>query len=451
MQPVSLNITRQYLSQQVDNTPLVLFRVVYGFLVFMEGVSFFFLDQIREIWTESPVVFTYYGLGWMKPLPGVGMFLLFAAICIAGLMIMVGWRYRTAAWSFALMWTYVYFSHKAHYNNHHYLFMLVAYAMALMPAADNLSVDSHRHPEKRSTSCPQWCISFFVIQLLIVYTYASIAKLYPDWLNAIPLKLWMEAKAHYWLIGDLLQYRWVHYLLSYGGIVFDGTVIWLLLFPRTRWVGVALSVGFHLFNSFVFHIGIFPYLMLGTLVFFFPGENTRKKLLSRWKWGMAAHKTQPELSRGACFFLAAYFAVQILLPIRPFLFEGNVHWTDEGHKLSWHMMLRSKSGSAVYRVTNKATGEVERVRPFAYLGTTKGKMASTQPDVIWQFARHLKTEYEAKGWEDVAVYVDCTASLNGHPYQRLIDPEVDLASVPWEPFRHSDWILHWNEAAGEEN
>lgn len=445
----SFNLSRQALSQPVDNAPLVLFRVVFGFLVFMEGVSFFFLDQIREIYTESALVFTYYGLEWMKPLPGIGMFLVFIAICFTGLMIMVGWRYRFAAWAFAVLWTYIYFSHKAHYNNHHYLFMLMAYAMALMPAADDFSVDAHLNPSGRSTTCPQWCISFFVLQLLVVYTFASIAKLYPDWLEARPMEIWMRAKAHYWLIGDLLQLRWMHYLLSYGGIAFDGLIIWLLLLPRTRWLGVGLSLGFHLFNSFVFHIGIFPYLMLGTLFFFFPAQNIRQTWLARWKWSTPGGPPSKGMSKLGHILFVGYFIVQAALPLRHWLFEGDVHWTDEGHKLSWHMMLRTKSGSAVYRVTNLETGEVEKIRPSKYLGSTKARMAGNQPDVIRQFARFLKSEYEAKGWKQVAVYVDCTVSLNGHKPQRLIDPQTDMASVSWEPFRHSQWIL-LNEALSSE-
>jgi vitamin K-dependent gamma-carboxylase len=445
----SLTLNRQYLSQPVDNTPLVLFRVVFGFLVFMEGASFFLLGQISEIYTEAVVVFTYQGLGWMQPLPGIGMYLVFAFVCVLGIMIMLGWRYRFSAWAFALTWTYIYFSHKAHYNNHHYLFMLMAYAMALMPAADDLSLDVHFDPDRRSTSCPRWCISFFVLQLLIVYTFASIAKVYPDWLETRPMEIWMKGKSHYWLVGGVLQYKWIHYVLAYGGIVFDGAIIWLLLIKRTRWVGVTLSIAFHLFNSFVFQIGIFPYLMLGTLFFFFDGADLRKKLLARWKWGIAL-PAKTYLSKSPGYFLFfGYFLIQLLLPLRHHLFEGNVHWTDEGHKLSWHMMLRTKSGSAVYRVTNKKTGEVEKVRPSHYLGSLKGRMASTHPDIIWQFAHHLKNEYENKGWEEVAVFVDCVVSLNGHPSHPLIDPEVDLGSVGWEPFRHSEWILQWPEELQE--
>lgn len=446
------SFSQSVLSRPAGNAALVLFRIVFGVLVFMEGVTFFYLDHINKIWLKPPIVFTYMGFEWMKPLPGIGMHLVFVAICISGLMIMLGWRYRLGAWLFALLWTYVYFSHKEHYNNHHYLLLLLAYAMALMPAAADLSLDAYLNPRKQSVTCPQWCISFFIFQLLIVYTFASIAKLYPDWLDARPIQIWMRAKDGYWLIGGLLQYRWVHYFLSYSGILFDGIIVWLLLFKKTRWAGVILSIFFHLFNSLVFRIGIFPYMMLGSLFFFFPDEKLRRHIIApvqerlggEAKWTANTSEGHKGMTSIGYVFFIAYFVSQLVLPLRHFFIEGNVHWTEEAHKLSWHMMLRSKSGNAVYRVTNLETGEVEKIRPVSYMGS-KGRLASTQPDVIWQFARHLKKEYEAKGWRQVAVYVDCTASLNGRPFQKLIDPEVDIASVPWDWFKHSGWILHLDE------
>lgn len=60
--------------------------------------------------------------------------------------------------------------------------------------------------------------------------------------------------------------------------------------------------------------------------------------------------------------------------------------------------------------------------------------------MIWQFAQHLKKEY-AKNGKDVKVYVDSKISINGRPYKRLINQNVDLASVPWHWNKHSDWIL----------
>ena len=110
---------------------------------------------------------------------------------------------------------------------------------------------SRTYPQVKNISMPNWCGLVFIIQLFIVYTYASAAKLYPDWLNANVTGLLMSDKANYFLIGELLQKKWLHYFLAYGGILFDGLIIPLLLFKSTRKWAFVISIFFHLFNSIV--------------------------------------------------------------------------------------------------------------------------------------------------------------------------------------------------------
>jgi len=59
---------------------------------------------------------------------------------------------------------------------------------------------------------------------------------------------------------------------------------------------------------------------------------------------------------------------------------------------------------------------------------------------MWQFAQHLKEEYQAKG-EDISVFVNAKVSVNGRPYKLLTNPKVDLAAIDWQTIKHSDWLL----------
>src|SRR5690606_31924411 len=115
----------------------------------------------------------------------------------------------------------------------------------------------------------------FILQMLIVYTYGSIAKIYPDWLDTSVIEVIMKGKHHYYLVGELLQQKWMHYFISYGGILFDGLIIPLLLFKPTRKWAFFVSLFFHLFNSFVFQVGIFPYLSIAFALFFFEPKTIR--------------------------------------------------------------------------------------------------------------------------------------------------------------------------------
>jgi hypothetical protein len=65
---------------------------------------------------------------------------------------------------------------------------------------------------------------------------------------------------------------------------------------------------------------------------------------------------------------------------------------------------------------------------------------ATQPDMIADYARHLRARFEARGLTDVRVYADAWVSFNGRRSQRLVDPTVDLAAAE-RSFAPKTWIL----------
>jgi len=257
---------------------------------------------------------------------------------------------------------------------------------------------------------------------------------------ARPLQVWFEAKADYPVFGPLLRQDWFPYFIAWTGVIYDGLIVFLLLHPKTRKLGFALSLLFNLFNSAVFQIGVFPYLMIAFTVFFFPGERLRTLFFKNKPQVVPIRRS---LSNVVLVPFLLFLLIQVLLPLRHHLFEGDVHWTEEGHRLSWQMMLRAKRSTTGYYVEDKQTGERERVKLLDYMTPDQRWDFGNKPDMIWQFAQRLKHVYAEKG-KDVAVYAHIKVSLNGSKFAHLIDPDVDLASVPWERFSHSDWILDEN-------
>ena len=116
-------------------------------------------------------------------------------------------------------------------------------------------------------------------------------------------------------------------------------------------------------------------------------------------------------------------------------------WTEEGHRMSWRMMLRSRAGLIEFKVVNKATKKTTTVDLTDYLSKKQHRRIAAYPDFIWQFAQHLKKEYAEKG-ETVAVYaINSKVSINGKPFRPFIDPKTNLASTKWNYFWHNPWIL----------
>lgn len=371
------------------------------------------------------------------------MYYYFGIMGIMGICVMLGFYYKFSLGAFTVMWTLVYSMQKSHYNNHYYLLILLCLFMLIVPAHAYLSLDAKRSNSIRSLTCRRWHLNIFILQLLIVYTFASLHKFYPGWLEGDFIRIAFSGKSSYPLIGDALQNEMLQKFVIYGGIIFDGTIIIFLMIPATRKVAFITAIFFHLFNSIVFQIGIFPYLMLATSLFFFPPEQIRLLFLKK-KPAMPKYGKITMLSvsqKVVAGVLIVYFAFQIYLPLRHHLYEGNVFYTEEGHRLAWRMMLRVKSGNLSYRVTNLANDSTWMVQPRDFLTPKQSRSIATKPDMIWQFAQHLKKQYKEEGIEEISINAVSKVRLNLGPSHPLIDPNANLAALKWQPLKHSDWIL----------
>jgi uncharacterized membrane protein YphA (DoxX/SURF4 family) len=430
----------KFLFKHIDNSGLIVFRIVFGLLCFLESFGAILTGWVKRVLIDPKFTFSFIGFEWLQPLPGNWMYTYYVVMAIFGLLIMIGYKYRFSMLMFALMWTATYLMQKSAYNNHYYLLMLLSFLMVFLPANRYASLDVKLKPSLKRISMPSWCKWVFVTQLFILYTYASIAKLYPDWLDTSVIALMMKGKATYPLIGSFLQNEWLHYFIAYGGILFDGLIIPLLLFKSTRKYAFFASIFFHLFNSFVFQIGIFPYLALAFSLFFFSPKKVRDIFLKKKEFYQAKTIIVPKYKTVLVSLFSIYFLIHIALPLRHHFFEDDVLWTEEGHRLSWRMMLRAKSGSVHFSVVDAETNNGIPIKLQDYLTKKQRLRVSTKPDVIWQFAQHLKQDFAAKG-KSVKVYARAYVSVNGKPAKQLIDPEVNLANEEWYHFKHHDWIL----------
>lgn len=431
---------KSFLFKHIDNSSLIVFRIIFGLLCFLESVGAIFTGWIKRTLIEPEFTFSFIGFEWLQPLPGNWMYAYYALMGVFGLLIMLGYKYRASALAFALMWSATYFMQKTSYNNHYYLLMLLSYIMVLLPANRYASIDVRQNPRLKSISMPNWCRWVFIIQLFIVYTYASAAKFYPDWLDTSVVKLLMQNRANYPVIGELLQHQPLHYFIAYAGIVFDGLIIPLLLWKRTRKYAFFASILFHLFNSIVLQIGIFPYLSLAFSLFFFDAKTIQQLFLKKKPLYESSEVIAPKNYKVFQTVFILYFIIQIGLPLRHHFIKDNVLWTEEGHRLSWRMMLRAKSGTINFTVIDKATNSTIPINLNDYLTVKQQRTIRTKPDVIWQFVQRLKQKFDKEG-KTISIYAQCYVSINGKPSKQFIDPKVDLAQIDWKPFSHSDWLL----------
>lgn len=435
----------RFLFKHIDNTPLIIFRIIFGLLLFLESIGAIFTGWVTRTLVDPKFTFNFIGFEFLQPLPGNGMYFYYLVMGLFGFCVMIGYRYRIVMISFFLMWSATYLMQKSSYNNHYYLTALLSFIMIFLPANTYASFDAKRNPSLKSISVPYWTSLLLMLQISLVYFFGGIAKIYPDWLNAFPAKLFLASKTNFPLVGNLFTKEWFHFLLSYGGLLFDLLIVPLLLFKRTRVFAFCLSIFFHLFNAIIFQVGIFPFLSLAFALFFFDPKTVRNIFLKRKPLYITNEIRIPAYKKYLVPLMAIYFFIQLALPLRHWFIKGDVLLTEEGHRLSWRMMLRSKTGNQTFFVVDKKTKEKEIINLNNYLTKKQKGVIGTKPDMIWQFAQRLKKE-AAKNNKDVAVYVKGKVSVNGRPFQPFINDTIDLASLKWNHFKHSSWILPFNSS-----
>ncbi len=420
-----------------DNTSLVLLRIFFGLLVFLESIGSIFTGWVKKTFVDVPFTFNFIEFNFLQFLPGKGMYLYYILMSIPALGIMLGYKYRWSVSLFGLMWSVTYLLQKTHYNNHYYLIILLCFLFLFVPAHKRGSLDAKFNPRLLQDKCPRWCIDIFKVQFAIIFFYAALAKLNPDWLNGEPIGTWLKNKSSYPIIGSILGMPSTKWWVAYGGIFFDFLIAPAMFWKKSRLLAFFVAIFFHLFNSAVFLIGVFPYLMIFYALIFFDLSVLGKRLFPVEKKRKLKPFTTHKL---VTFTLVVYFIFQALYPARHFLMAGNVNWTEEGHRHSWRMMLRAKKASIHYQIIDKNSGERFKDYPSKILSKDQSRKLGRQPDMIWQYAQYLKEKYKREG-KDVEVYARSKCGLNGRKYQTFIDPETDLANTQWSHFKVSPWIL----------
>jgi hypothetical protein len=357
--------------------------------------------------------------------------------------------------------SYTFLLEKSHYLNHAYLFCWILLVLVFSPAWREWSVDVWRRPNERRRQIPFWTLGVPMFLMAIVYFFGGVAKINSDWLRAMPLQLWLQAKANSPLIGPLLEYPATAYFMAYGGLFLDLCVVPLLWWRHSRWYAFGMVIFFHFTNLLIFSIGIFPFLSIVLTSLFFPPDWPRRFLgylgqrwpvLARWqeKYRLRMDNTKDQTLiwqndprwRGlVSSALGLLILIQVFLPLRHHIFGKDVAWDETGHRYAWRMMLRSKTGFATFLVVDQQ-GDTTRVRPAQELSRKQARKLATHPDMILQYAHHLREQYHAE-----AIYAEVKVKLNDGEYQTYINPKVNLAEEKWSFWGVPKWVVKQESCA----
>lgn len=434
---------RDRLSQPRDIAALAVFRVAFGAIVTISALRFLCFGWVDQLFVMPRFHFRYWAFSWIPTPSPEAAWALFVALAVLGALVAVGLLFRPAVALLFLVFTYLQLVDVATYLNHYYLVSLLALLLSFMPAHRWLSVDALLRPALRAETTPNWVYLLLRAQVAVVYVNAGLAKATADWLlHAQPLDIWLSARTSLPLVGPFLDAPVVAYAASWAGFLFDTTIVVWLSWRRTRRAAYGAVLAFHAMTWVLFPpIGMFPVIMVvAALVFFEPAWPRR--FFVRQPAVNVTPSPPPTRRRFALGLTLAltFLALQIGVPLRTHLYAGNVSWHEQGMRFSWRVMTREKNGSVTFVVRDPRDGREWLVPPGKYLTRVQEREMAVQPDLILQLAQRIARDFAAAGRPGVRVYADARVSLNGRPAERLIDPEVDLASEA-DGLAPKSWIL----------
>lgn len=379
----------------VDAAILIYFRFFAGVLLSCELINSLNLGDLGEY--SAPFHFTYLFADWLRPWSHTGLIMHYILTITAGFTFAVGYRQRLSAIVLFLGHTLLFLMEKSEYINHLYLYCLISFWLIWMPERKNDRMQA-----------PAWYYYLLLFHIAIVYFFAGVAKLTPDWLSGNAVNVMLGKKSEW------------SFFLAYGGLFFDLCIVPFLLWKRTRVLAFLCAVFFHLSNVYNFGLATFPWFSLMMTAMFFGTSWPRN-----FTW---FDHYFPDKSEGAkpnkilISAIGVYCLLHILIPLRHHLYPGNPSWTEDGHQFSWRMKLRNKTGDVIYYVVDQKTKRLRTIFPKELLTKKQYRDLVGKPDSILQFAHHLKDIYG-----NVSVFASSGVSLNGAPAREMVDIKINLA------------------------
>ena len=229
----------QIVSRRTDARPVGLVRIVVGLAAI--GFALEAWVNLGRVLTPRVVDMPY--AAWYPRLPPALLPLFIGIWLSAALGLALGLRARLCGAILALSMAYTLFFDQQLYSNHLYLATLVVLLLTIADSGARLSLDARRTGGRDLIL--EWPILLLKIQISIVYFYAALLKINPQYLSGTMIAgFWpfnqLAALPGGWSAATVLPLiAWVSILIEF----FLAIALWV---PRVRWLALAIGVGFHM-------------------------------------------------------------------------------------------------------------------------------------------------------------------------------------------------------------
>src|SRR5689334_23135522 len=189
----------------------------------------------------SPQVVDMPYVAWYPILPAAVLPLFIAVWLCAALAFALGLRTRLCGATLVVVMAYTLFFDQQLYSNHLYLVTLVVLLLTIADSGARFSLDARRSGGRDLIL--EWPILLLKIEISIVYFYAALLKINPQYLSGVMLTtFWpfsqLAAQPGIWSSVPILP------ILAAASILTEFFLAVALWVPRLRWLALIVGVGF---------------------------------------------------------------------------------------------------------------------------------------------------------------------------------------------------------------
>ncbi|KAL3281325.1 hypothetical protein HHI36_004536 [Cryptolaemus montrouzieri] len=436
-----------------DPSSLGVIRILFGFLMMLD------LPEERG----GSDILTRYGnpqdchfplIDGIKPLNYELMSILYGIMWLGTLGIMFGFHFRTSILMFGIPYWYIFLLDKSFWNNHTYLYGIVTVLLLGSSANHYCSLDGFFNQKIRNKPVPYWNYFILKFQFFMLYFLAGVKKTDWEWLEGYAMNdmgsHWVFFPFRIFLTPDQIDYLIIHWF----GFLLDLTIGFWMLIEYTRSIAMVFCALFHLMNSRMFSIGMFPYVCLATMPLFCE-ENWPQKLMNCIKTtengkNVVCSKEKTDTKQNITWkhrmvvcLLLGHCVLQTVLPFSHSITKGYNNWTKGLYGYSWDMMIHGwDTILVVVKVVENDTGQEHFLDSTAW---TLNDRWTKHADMSLQYAqcvkRNLAGSNSSKIFSNISIYIDVWCSMNGRMQQRMFDPNYDLLKAKWSVFEDVEWLL----------
>lgn len=436
---------RHFADKPVSITSMVYFRIILGGIFAWESYRYLSKGWINWLFAEVPFHLVHPGFGWLPDFSGPVWHIYWALMGVLAIFITLGLFYRFSIITFTFLFTYQYLLTQENYLNHFYFSILILLPLCFSSPHLAFSLDRRLKRVKPSSTIPMWQHAIICFLMGCVYFYGGIAKIDPDWLTGVPMNNWLNPQKDLPYIGSFLTSEWCAVLMSWAGFLLDLLIVPFLLWKRSRVLALITISAFHLSNSWLFNIGIFPWFSIGTTLLYlgpqFPGRFIKNLFPNKelpWKNYPQREFKLPNWGFALLVFFISY---NLLIPLRYHFMEGDPHWTERGHSYSWRMKLRNKSlHELTFFFKDRETGKKWEHSWRKWLSHKQMRAVGKRPDLMLTFVDYLKDYYRKQGVNDLRIRAKVVVSLNYRKPERLITYRYNLDQAKDCLICQPDWI-----------